>query len=140
MHAKPPALNDVAYPGVLALGTRLLAYVTTSESPNDSSDTKHGEESDGGGGYQDLAKGVAKEVFGGVKMLGNTLGNVFFIMYLLCASFDTSPRLITKKIILLLNRWFCTSDVLIVLVRSVRGQRHCIDLSPRSTWTQQIAS
>lgn len=84
MHAKPPALNDVAYPGVLALGTRLMAYVTTSESPNESSDTKHGEESDGGGGYQDLAKGVAKEVFGGVKMLGKTLGKVSFIMYLFC--------------------------------------------------------
>ncbi|KAF9100012.1 Breast carcinoma amplified sequence 3 [Mortierella sp. AD031] len=70
MHPKPTVLNDVAYPGVFALGTRLLTYVTTSESPNDSSDIKNGEESDGGGGYQDLAKGVAKEVFGGVKMLG----------------------------------------------------------------------
>lgn len=84
MHAKPLALNDVAYPGVLALGTRLLAYVTTSESPNDSSDSKHGEESDGGGGYQDLAKGVAKEVFGGVKMLGKTTFKAFSMAYLLC--------------------------------------------------------
>ncbi|KAF9910446.1 Breast carcinoma amplified sequence 3 [Linnemannia zychae] len=77
MHTKPTILNDVAYPGVLALGTRLLAYVTTSESPNDSSDTKHGEESDGSSGYQDLAKGVAKEVFGGVKMLGGFAHQTF---------------------------------------------------------------
>ncbi|KAF9933713.1 Breast carcinoma amplified sequence 3 [Linnemannia zychae] len=69
LHPKPTVLNDVAYPGVIALGTRMLAYVTTNEAPNDNSDTKHGEESDSSGGYQDLAKGVAKEVFGGVKML-----------------------------------------------------------------------
>jgi hypothetical protein len=64
-------LNDVAYPGVFDLGTRLLAYVTTSEAPTDNPDSKHGEhEVEGGNVYQDLAKGVAKEVFGGVKILG----------------------------------------------------------------------
>ncbi|KAF9546007.1 Breast carcinoma amplified sequence 3 [Mortierella hygrophila] len=97
MHAKPLALNDVAYPGVLALGTRLLAYVTTSESPSDSSDTKHGEESDGGGGYQDLAKGVAKEVFGGVKMLGKTIVK-FSLWYIHSALIRMSPRLTNKRI------------------------------------------
>ncbi|KAF9430662.1 Breast carcinoma amplified sequence 3 [Entomortierella beljakovae] len=64
-------LNDVAYPGVFDLGTRLLAYVTTSEAPSDNPDSKHGEhESENNSGYQDIAKGVAKEVFGGVRMLG----------------------------------------------------------------------
>ncbi|KAF9111170.1 hypothetical protein BGX27_005311 [Mortierella sp. AM989] len=68
---KQMVLNDVAYPGVFDLGSRLLAYVTTSEAPTDSTDSKNGEhESESGSGYQDLAKGVAKEVFGGVKLLG----------------------------------------------------------------------
>ncbi|KAF9354800.1 hypothetical protein BGX26_007347 [Mortierella sp. AD094] len=71
LHPKQTVLNDVAYPGVFDLGSRLLAYVTTSEAPSDSTDFKNGEhEAESGGGYQDLAKGVAKEVFGGVKLLG----------------------------------------------------------------------
>ncbi|KAF9171281.1 Breast carcinoma amplified sequence 3 [Mortierella sp. AD010] len=71
LHPKQTVLNDVAYPGVFDLGSRLLAYVTTSEAPTDSTDFKNGEhEAESGGGYQDLAKGVAKEVFGGVKLLG----------------------------------------------------------------------
>ncbi|KAF9950494.1 hypothetical protein BGZ72_007866 [Mortierella alpina] len=71
LHPKQSVLNDAAFPGVFDLGTRLLAYVATTEAPNDSPDSKHGEhEQETGGGYQDLAKGVAKEVFGGVKMLG----------------------------------------------------------------------
>ncbi|KAF9429785.1 hypothetical protein BGZ94_009479 [Podila epigama] len=71
LYAKQSVLNDVSYPGVFALGTRLLAYSTTSEALNDSSDAKHGDhDGENTGGYQDLAKGVAKEVFGGVKMLG----------------------------------------------------------------------
>jgi hypothetical protein len=73
LHPKQAALSDAAYPGVFALGTRLLAYVTTSEAPSDSSDSKNGDtEPENGSGYQDLAKGVAKEVFGGVKMLGKS--------------------------------------------------------------------
>ncbi|KAF8924325.1 hypothetical protein EDD21DRAFT_390313, partial [Dissophora ornata] len=71
LHSKHAALNDAAYPGVFDLGTRLLAYVTTSEARTDNTDSKNREhETEGGSGYQDLAKGVAKEVFGGVKMLG----------------------------------------------------------------------
>ncbi|KAG0210436.1 hypothetical protein BGX28_009345, partial [Mortierella sp. GBA30] len=70
LHQKQTVLNDAAYPGVFDLGTRLLAYVTTTEAPTDSPDSKYGEEQESSGGYQDLAKGVAKEVFGGVKMLG----------------------------------------------------------------------
>ncbi|KAG0264146.1 hypothetical protein BG011_007414 [Mortierella polycephala] len=71
LHPKQTVLNDAAYPGVFDLGTRLLAYVTTSEAPTETADSKHGEnEPEAGGGYQDLAKGVAKEVFGGVRMLG----------------------------------------------------------------------
>ncbi|KAF9203977.1 hypothetical protein BGZ49_005838 [Haplosporangium sp. Z 27] len=71
LHPKQTALSDVAYPGIFDLGTRLLAYVTTSEAPSDNTDPKHGEnEAESGGGYQDIAKGVAKEVYGGVKLLG----------------------------------------------------------------------
>ncbi|KAG0346931.1 Breast carcinoma amplified sequence 3 [Podila humilis] len=71
LYPKQSVLNDASTPGVIVLGTRLLAYVTTSEAPNESSDSKSGDlEGDGTSGYQDLAKGVAKEVFGGVKMLG----------------------------------------------------------------------
>jgi len=73
LHQKQVALNDASYPGVFAFGTRLLAYVTTSDAPSDGADSKNGDtEPDSGNGYQDLAKGVAKEVYGGVKMLGNT--------------------------------------------------------------------
>ncbi|KAF9359031.1 hypothetical protein BGX34_008573 [Mortierella sp. NVP85] len=78
LHPKQPFLNDVAYPGVFDLGTRLLAYVTTSEAPTDNPDSKHGEhEVEGGNVYQDLAKGVAKEVFGGVKILGGFAHQTF---------------------------------------------------------------
>ncbi|KAG0053017.1 Breast carcinoma amplified sequence 3 [Gryganskiella cystojenkinii] len=78
LHPKQVALNDAAYPGVFALGTRLLAYVTTSDAPSDSSDSKNGDtEQESGNGYQDLAKGVAKEVFGGVKMLGGFAHQTF---------------------------------------------------------------
>ncbi|KAF9963460.1 hypothetical protein BGZ65_003233 [Modicella reniformis] len=78
LHAKQTVLNDVAYPGVFDLGTRLLAYVTTSEIQTDTTDSKHGEhEAESGAGYQDLAKGVAKEVFGGVKMLGGFAHQTF---------------------------------------------------------------
>lgn len=64
-------LNDAAYPGVFDLGTRLLAYVTTSEAPTDITDSgRNGHEAENASGYQDLAKGVAKEVIGGVKTLG----------------------------------------------------------------------
>ncbi|KAG0293146.1 hypothetical protein BGZ98_002308 [Dissophora globulifera] len=71
LHAKQSSLHDASYPGVFDLGTRLLAYVTSKEAPTDTTDSKHGEhDSDSSTGYQDLAKGVAKEVFGGVKMLG----------------------------------------------------------------------
>jgi len=71
LYPKQSVLNDASYPGVFVLGTRLLAYVTTSEAPSDSADAKHGDhDGESTSGYQDLAKGVAKEVFGGVKMLG----------------------------------------------------------------------
>ncbi|KAF9586717.1 Breast carcinoma amplified sequence 3 [Lunasporangiospora selenospora] len=71
LHSKQATLTDVASTGVFALGSRLLAYVTTSEASADNSNAKSGEaESESSSGYQDLAKGVAKEVFGGVKMLG----------------------------------------------------------------------
>ncbi|KAG0029592.1 Breast carcinoma amplified sequence 3 [Podila clonocystis] len=71
LYPKQSVLNDASYPGVFVLGTRLLAYVTTSEAPSDSTDAKHGDhDGESTSGYQDLAKGVAKEVFGGVKMLG----------------------------------------------------------------------
>ncbi|KAI9232248.1 MAG: hypothetical protein BYD32DRAFT_173404 [Podila humilis] len=71
LYPKQSALNDASYPGVFVLGTRLLAYVTISEAPSESADAKHGDhDGESTSGYQDLAKGVAKEVFGGVKMLG----------------------------------------------------------------------
>ncbi|KAI1315027.1 hypothetical protein EDD11_001366 [Mortierella claussenii] len=78
LHPKQVVLQDAAYPGVFDLGTRLLAYVTTSEAPNENTESKHGEhEAEGGTAYQDLAKGVAKEVFGGVKLLGGIAHQTF---------------------------------------------------------------
>ncbi|CAG8637341.1 6785_t:CDS:2 [Funneliformis caledonium] len=75
-------LHDVAlHPSnrapVFTLGPRLLAYATTSQ-PLESDGKKDGDYRDGddliGGSsakYQDVAKGVAKEVVNGVKFLGD---------------------------------------------------------------------
>ncbi|KAF9970931.1 hypothetical protein BGZ73_006195 [Actinomortierella ambigua] len=71
IHPKMSVLADAAYPGIFMLGARLLAYVTTQEAASDSGDgKKSGDDLDGSNGYQDIAKGVAKEVLGGVKLLG----------------------------------------------------------------------
>ncbi|CAG8483800.1 2525_t:CDS:2 [Racocetra fulgida] len=75
-------LQDVAiHPStrapVFALGPRLLAYSTTSHPPETDAnlDSHAMDESDGNvgttGKYQEVAKGVAKEVVNGVKFLGD---------------------------------------------------------------------
>ncbi|KAG0267750.1 Breast carcinoma amplified sequence 3 [Actinomortierella ambigua] len=71
IHPKLSVLADASSPGIFMLGSRLLAYVTTQEAAVESGDgKKNGEDPDGSNGYQDIAKGVAKEVLGGVKLLG----------------------------------------------------------------------
>jgi len=75
------SLQDVAlHPStrspIFTLGPRLLAYATTSQPP-ESDGKKDGDLGDGddlvggsSGKYQEVAKGVAKEVVNGVKFLG----------------------------------------------------------------------
>ncbi|KAG0238977.1 Breast carcinoma amplified sequence 3 [Actinomortierella wolfii] len=70
MHPKQSIITDTAHPGIFMLGARLLAYVTTHEAATEGGDgKKSGDDTEGSNGYQDLAKGVAKEVLGGVKLL-----------------------------------------------------------------------
>ncbi|CAG8745154.1 6830_t:CDS:2, partial [Acaulospora morrowiae] len=76
----PSPLQDVAInPStkipVFAMGSRLLAYATTSNPPEIKKDGYMMGDGDGvigtAGKYQEVAKGVAKEVVNGVKFLGD---------------------------------------------------------------------
>ncbi|CAG8450463.1 5355_t:CDS:10 [Acaulospora colombiana] len=76
----PSPLQDVAINSsvripVFALGSRLLAYATTSHPPEIKKDSYTTGDGDGmvgtTGKYQEVAKGVAKEVVNGVKLLGD---------------------------------------------------------------------